>query len=390
MLKSYKVEIKPTKIQINKIRQTFGVCRFIYNLFIYENIKNHENKLKFITAMSFSKWLNNIYLKENLDKSWIKEVSSKSVKQAMFNAEKAFKRFFKKISKYPNFKKRSKNDVGIYLPKNNKKDFLIKRYKIKIPIFGFVRLKEFGYIKNDANIRSCTITYKAGKYFISFLVEENKINNKNLNHSNGIGLDLGIKDFVISSDGRVFKNINKSYNIKKLEKNLKHHSRKFSGMLIKNKNLEKGGTTKVYKGKNLDKQKLRLQKIHFRLSNIRKDYISKVVNDLVKTTPKFITIENLNVSGMMKNRHLSKSIQNQNWGYFKIKLIEKCKLLDINIRQVNRNFPSSKKCNCCGNIKKNLKLSDRIYVCDSCGLVIDRDLNASYNLRDCNKYLEVC
>ena len=201
----------------------------------------------------------------------------------------------------------------------------------------------------------------------------------------GVGIDLGIKDFVICSDGRVYKNINKSSQIRKLEKRLRREqrnlSRKYESYKKFNKNL-KGEATR----QNIQKQKLKVQKFHQRLDSIRTDYINKVISELVKTKPMWITIEDLNVSGMMKNRHLSKAVAQQKFFEFRTKLLAKCNGYGIELRLVNRFYPSSKTCHCCGNIKSDLKLSDRVYHCDECGYTEDRDYNASLNLRDCQAY----
>ena len=196
---------------------------------------------------------------------------------------------------------------------------------------------------------------------------------------NGIGIDLGIKDLAICSDGNTYKNINKTAKVKKLEKKLKREQRKLSR---KFENKKKGGTTQ---GKNIQKQREKVQKIHRQLANIRDNYIKTTVSEIVKTKPSYITIEDLNVKGIMKNRHLSKAVQQQKFYDFRKILTEKCKENNIELRVVDRWFPSSKICNCCGCVKKDLKLSDRIYKCE-CGYVADRDFNASLNLRDAKIY----
>ena len=386
MLKSYKIEIKPTEEQINKINQTIGVCRFIYNFYIAHNQEVYQNTGKFVSGMSFSKWINNEFIPNNQSYLWIKEVSSKAVKQSIMNGEKAFKKFFKKETSFPKFKKKNKSNVGIYLPKNNKTDFTVERHRLKVPTLGFVRLKEYGYLPIDSIIKSGTITKKCDRYYISVLVEEELIEN-NKPSSDGIGVDLGIKEFATISDKRVFKNINKTHNIKKLKKSLKRQqrrlSRKYESLKIRNKK-EGGNATR----QNIQKQVLKVQKLHNRLTNIRTDYLNKIVNELVKTKPEFINIEDLNISGMMKNRHLSKAIAEQKFYEVRTKLINKCHQNNIEVRLSNRFYASSKTCSQCGFIKKDLKLSDRTYICPECGAVIDRDLNAAINLRD-NKIYKI-
>ena len=384
MLITYKTEIKPNPLQVIKIKQTIGVCRFIYNFYISENQKAYKNNKPFITAFNFSKWLNNDFIPNNPDYLWIKDVSSKSVKQSIVYAERAFKKFFKKKAKYPRFKKKNKSNVKMYFTRNNIKDCLCERHRIKIPTLGWVRLKEKGYIptsKDGYIVKSRTISYKAGRYYISCLVDIDDPPKQSLN-SFGLGIDLGLEKFAVVSNGNVYKNINKSKKIIKLEKQLNHEQKCLSRKYEQLKNNKKGESTR----KNLDKQKLKVQKIHFKLNNIRTDYINKTINELAKTKPAYITIEDLNISGMMKNRYLSKAISNQKFYEFRQKLLNKCNFYGIELRIADRFYPSSKTCHKCGNVKKDLKLSDRIYKCPICGEIIDRDLNASLNLRDTKSY----
>lgn len=338
--------------------------------------------------MDFSKWLNNEFIPNNPELHWIKDVSSKSVKQSIMNAERAFKNFFKKKSGFPRFKKKSKSDVKMYFVKTDAKVIIsCERHKIKIPTLGWVRLKEKGYIPTNPSthiIKSGTVSYKAGRYYVSVLVDEQKQQTPALNNF-GIGIDLGLKDFAICSNGRTYKNINKCSQIRKLEKKLRREqrslSRKYENYKKLNNNL-KGAATR----QNILKQKLKVQRLYQRLDNIRTDYINKVISELAKTTPMWITIEDLNVSGMMKNKHLSKAIAQQKFFEFRTKLLAKCNEYGIELRIVDRFYPSSKTCHNCGSIKSDLKLSDRIYHCDECGYTEDRDYNASLNLRDCQTY----
>ncbi|HAT4080015.1 TPA: IS200/IS605 family element transposase accessory protein TnpB [Clostridium perfringens] len=391
--RAYKVEINPTDEQKSKIHQTIGVSRFIYNFYIARNKEIYEKEGKFVSGMDFSKWLNNEYIPNNQDKNWIKEVSSKATKQAIMNGDKAFRDFFKKAKDFPKFKKKKNQDVKAYFPKNNKTDWTLERHRVKIPTLGWVRLKEFGYIPVNLIVKSGTVSQKADRYYVSILVEEIDIKTSNsnigikiFNHNNeGIGIDLGIKDFAICSNGNKFKNINKTSTIKKVEKKLKREqrklSRKYESLKIRNKKEKGGNVTR----QNIQKQIVKVQKLHQRLTNIRTDYINKIVSSIIKQKPSYITIEDLNVKGMMKNKHLSKAIASQKFFEFKTKLMSKCKQNDVELRIVDRFYPSSKTCSQCGEIKKDLKLSDRVYKC-SCGLVIDRDLNASINLKNAKEY----
>ena len=384
MKRAYKIEIDPTAEQKSKIHQTIGVSRFIYNFYIAHNKEIYDREGKFVSGMDFSKWLNNEYIPNNKDMKWIKEVSSKATKQAIMNGDKAFKDFFKKAKGFPRFKKKKNQDVKAYFPKNNKTDWTIERHRVKIPTLGWIRLKEFGYIPVNSIVKSGTVSQKADRYYVSILVEENdKKVYKSTNE--GVGIDLGVKEFVVCSDGIKFKNINKTSTVKKIEKKLKREqrklSRKYESLKIRNKK-EKGGNAT---SQNIQKQIVKVQKLHQRLTNIRTDYINKIVSSIIKQKPSYITIEDLNVKGMMKNKHLSKAIASQKFFEFKTKLTFKCKENHIELRIVDRFYPSSKTCSNCGEIKQDLKLSDRIYKCD-CGLTIDRDLNSSINLKNAKEY----
>ena len=382
MYKALKIELKLTNEQKTKVCQTIGTERFIYNEYIKYNQEQYELDNKFVSANDFSKYINNVYLPNNPDKKWIKDVSSKSVKQAMIYGEKAFKKFFKGLSAFPIFKKKGKNELGAYFVKNNKTDFEFYRHKIKIPTLKFVRVKEYGYIPKNAIIKSGTITKIADRYFLSLVMEVDdivKTENKNIK---GLGVDLGIKDTAICSNGMVFKNINKTKKVKKLKKKLKREQRKMSRSV----EYSKSKKIKLKECKNFNKKKLKVQKLFYRLNCIRDDYNNKIVDEITRAKLKYIAIEDLKVSNMMKNKHLSKAIQEQNFYAIRTKLINKCKERNIELRVVNTFYPSSKTCSCCGSIKKNLKLNDRIYKCCNCGLEIDRDYNASINLEKAKIY----
>ena len=381
LLKSFKTEINPTEEQKVKIRKTIGACRYIYNFYLAHNKELHDNGEKFMSGKSFSVWLNKEYLPKNPDKLWIKEVSSKSVKRSIENGCVAFTRFFKHQSAFPNFKKKGKSDVKMYFVKNNPKDCRCERHRMNIPSLGWVRMKEKGYVpttKDGYVIKSGHVSIKADRYYVSVLIE---IPNKKIanNSKEGIGIDLGLKDFAIVSNGKTYKNINKSAKLKKLEKQLIREQRSLSR---KYENLKKGESTQRA---NIQKQTLKVQKLHHKIDDIRIDYINKTIAEMVKTKPSYITIEDLNVSGMMKNKHLSKAVASQKFYEFRTKLQAKCKENGIELRVVARWYPSSKTCHCCGAIRKDLKLSDRIFQCD-CGYIEDRDFNAALNLRDATTY----
>ena len=381
LLKSFKTEINPTEEQKARIRRTIGTCRYVYNFYLGHNKALHDNGEKFMTGKSFSLWLNNEYIPNNPDKIWIREVYSKSVKKSIEDGCTAFTRFFKHQSDFPKFKKKGKSDVKMYFVRNNPKDCQCERHRLKIPTLGWIRIKEKGYIpttKDGYMIRSGTVSVKAGRFYVSVLVEIPDVNIDNSSNE-GIGIDLGLKDFAIISNGKTYRNINKSAGLKKLEKQLIREQRSLSR---KYESLKKGESTQRA---NIQKQKLKVQKLHHKMDNIRTDYINKTIAEIVKTKPSYITIEDLNVKGMMKNRCLSKAVASQKFYEFRTRLKAKCDENGIELRVADRFYPSSKTCHHCGSVRKNLKLSDRIYRCE-CGYVADRDLNAALNLKDAKTY----
>lgn len=382
-MRTYKTEIVLNNEQKEKFIKTIGVCRFVYNLFLQKNkelyCKNKDTDLqKYMNNYEFSKWLNNDFIPNNLEFSWIKEVSSKSIRRTIDNANIAFKRFFTHKSKFPRFKKKNKNECGMYFVKTDVKTIIrCERHRIKIPTLGWCKIKEFGYIPTNKIIKSGTITKKAGRFYVSVLVDE-EIKIQKHSKNDGLGIDLGIKDFAILSDNTKYKTLKQ----KRLNKKLLREQRKLSRKYEAKKKNKKEEATNY---KNIEKQKLRVQKIHQRISNTRSDYQNKVISEIIKREPSFITIEDLNIRGMMKNRHLSKAIANQGFNQFINKLIYKCFLNEIELRQVHRFYASSKICCKCGMIKNDLKLNNRVYKCD-CGNIIDRDYNASINLKNAKQY----
>ena len=381
LLKSFKTEINPTEEQKARIRRTIGTCRYVYNFYLGHNKALHDNGEKFMTGKDFSLWLNNKYIPDNPDKTWIREVYSKAVKKSIEDGCTAFTRFFKHQSDFPKFKKKGKSDVKMYFVRNNPKDCQCERHRLKIPTLGWIRIKEKGYIpttKDGYMIRSGTVSVKAGRFYVSVLVEIPDVNIDNSSNE-GIGIDLGLKDFAIISNGKTYRNINKSAGLKKLEKQLIREQRSLSR---KYESLKKGESTQRA---NIQKQKLKVQKLHHKMDNIRTDYINKTIAEIVKTKPSYITIEDLNVKGMMKNRCLSKAVASQKFYEFRKRLKAKCDENGIELRVADRFYPSSKTCHHCGSVRKNLKLSDRIYRCE-CGYVADRDFNAALNLKDAKTY----
>ena len=396
LLKAFKTEIAPTIEQKEKIIRSIGIARFLYNQYIAYNKKLYRmyqrglldsHQKHFMSANEFDKYVNH---KLKIELSWINECGSKARKKALVNAEAAFKKFFNGLAGFPQFKKKSNHDVKLYFPKNNKGDWAIWRHKLMVPTLKQVRLKEFGYLPVGAVVINGMVSYVAGRFYVSVVVDidEKSKYNKDLKTSyrtatDGIGIDLGIKDLAVVSNGRKFKNINKSSKVKRLEKRLRREQRRLSRKYESKK--KKGGKTATVSA-NIEKQKLKVQKLHHRIDKIREDYENKVIHEIVKQKPRFITVEDLNVKGMMKNRHLAKAVAAQRFNYLLTKLKRKSEIIGIEMRIVDRFYPSSKTCHFCGHIHKGLKLKDRIYFCPECGYTQDRDFNASLNLRDAKKY----
>lgn len=382
LFKGFKTELMPTPEQKGTILRTIGVCRLVYNLYIGVNRERYGQGEPFMSGMTFSVWLNNAYLSANPDKLWIKQVSSKAVKQAIMNAERAFKRFFDGKAGYPRFKKKGKSDPSMYFVRNGANCVIdCERHRIKIPTLGWVRLKEYGYLPTDGSIKSGTVSTRAGRFFVSVLAEIPDPE-KQTPETDGIGVDLGIKALATVSDERVFANVNQTKEARRLQKRLRREQRKLSRKYesLKKRNL-KGDATR----QNIQKQRLTVQRIYYRLDCIRTDFINKAIAELVKTKPAYIAMEDLNVRGMMKNRHLAKAVSEQKFSEFRQKLTAKCAALGVELRIVDRFYPSSKTCHCCGRVKRGLKLSERVYSCE-CGYTADRDYNAALNLRDTERY----
>lgn len=387
-MRAYKTEIHPTQAQIELIHKTFGCTRYIYNQYVYENLENLASGKDFISAFSYSKRVNN----DPDTPSWLKEVPSKAIKQALIYADRAFKDYFSKRRGKPTFKKKGKAE-SFYLIGTIK----VERHRIFVPNLKWVRLKEFGYIPK--NISSVTISMKNGRYYISCLSKEEKDERITLSNES-MGIDFGLKDQFITEE-RTISSINRSLRIKKLEKRLRREQRKLSRKMEANmvekvyyKSGVKKGQLKSYKQlkplsecKNFQKQKLKVARLHERLTRIQTGYNRKALRSLVlEQKPSSITIENLAVRNLMKNRHLSKAIMKAQWYQSRLYLENLCQKLGIELRLADRFYPSSKICSDCGFKYQDLKLKERFWTCSNCGSEHDRDKNAAINLGRCQTY----
>ena len=386
MLITKKIRLKPTTEQEILFRKSAGVSRWAYNFFLGENeriyrdyINNGKIGKKSISEGDVRKYINNV-LKPTTH-SWLKEVGSNVMKQGVKDASLALQRYFKGLSGKPKFKSKHKDRPSFYV---NYESLSRKQGGFQGEKIGFVKTSEaLPKLNKNEKYSNPRITFN-GKYWylsVGYEVQENTVELTD----ESLGIDLGVKDLAICSNGKVYKNINKTQRVKKLEKKLKREQRKLSRKIENNIQSYKSNRNPIYKRplkecQNVQKQNRLIRNIHRKLANIRQNYLHQTTTEIVKTKPSRIVMESLNVSGMMKNKHLSKAIQQQKFYEFKRQIEYKSKLNGLEFIQVDKFYPSSKTCSCCGNIKKDLKLSDRMYKCDVCGLVIDRDYNASINL----------
>ena len=379
MIKSEKIMLKPNNKQISKLFQSAGVGRFAYNWTLGRQKENYNNGGKFLSDNELRKEFT--ILKKQDEYKWLNEYSNNIPKQAIKDACDSYKRFFKHQSQFPKFKSKRKSNPSFYVD-NIKIKFTnthVKLEKISTSTkgnkakFNWIRLCEKGRIPIDCKYINPRVTFDGLNWWISVGLEYEDNIHKPINE--GIGIDLGIKDLAICSDGIVYKNINKTSKIKKLKKKKRRLQRKVSNKYLINKK----GVCYI-KTSNIIKLEKQLLKLNKRLTGIRTNYLHEVTTEIINREPIFIALEDLNVKGMMKNKHLAKAIQEQSFYEFKIVITYKALWNNIEIVDVPRFYPSSKTCSECGSYKKDLKLSDREYVCEECGCVIDRDLNASINL----------
>lgn len=385
MIKTLKIKLKPNNKQETKMFQFTGAKRFAYNWAIAKEQANYKNGGKFIQDNELRKEFTQ--LKKTEEYKWLYFISNNVTKQAIKDACMSYKRFFKGQSKFPKFKSKKFDRPSFYVD-NVKIKFTEthvklenisdskKKNKAKL---NWIKLCEKGKIPTDCKYINPHVVYDGENWFICVGIKYKDLDN--IPNEQGIGIDLGIKDLAICSNENTYKNINKTKKVKKLEKKKRRLQRKISKKYLINK---EGSSYK--KTCNIIKSEKKLLKLNHKLTNIRDNYLHQTTSEIIKRNPSFITIEDLNVSGMMKNKHLSKSVQQQKFYEFRRQLEYKCKWNNIELRIVDRYFPSSKLCHECGSVNKDLKLSDRIYICPECGNVIDRDYQASLNLRDAKIY----
>ena len=378
MIKSIKVRLHPNNNQLTKLFQYANCARFAYNWVINREQENYKRGNKFLSDNELRKEFTQLKYQKH---EWLKQVSNNVPKQAIKDACNTYKRFFKGQCRYPKFKSKKRSKLSFY-----QDNIAIKFTDTHVKVAGFsvskrrnkqqlnwIRLCEKGRIPTDCKYMNPRFTYDGIYWYVSVSIEVPDTSNTTTN--DGVGIDLGLKYLAICSDGSIYPNINKTQRVKKLEKRKRRLQRSISRRYESNK---KGSS--YCKTRNIIKGEHKLLKVTKRLTNIRRSYLHQTTSDIIKRKPSFICIEDLNVSGMMKNKHLSKAIQQQGLYEFRRQIEYKSTWNNIPVIIADRYFPSSKLCSCCGAIKKDLKLSDRIYQCD-CGNTIDRDFQASLNLK---------
>lgn len=379
MIKTIRVKLIQNNKQNTKLFQYANTARFAYNQTLGREQENYKNGCKFISDGDLRKEFTQ--LKKTDDYAWLNNVSNNVTKQAIKDACEAYRDFFRGYTKFPSFKSK-KHSVPKFYQDNVKIQFTDTHVKVEgfatskkknKQKLNWIRLAEHGRIPTDCKYCNPRIKYDGINWYITVCIECE--DSTTLSSNEGIGIDLGIRDLLICSDGNKYQNINKSQKVKKLEKRKRRLQRSISRKYDKNK---KGGS--YCKTSNIIKSEKELLKLNHRLTNIRQNYLHQTTSEIVKREPSFICIEDLNVKGMMKNKHLSKAVQQQCFGEFRKQIEYKSAWNNIQVIIADRFFPSSKLCSCCGNIKKDLKLSDRIYKCE-CGNVIDRDYQATLNLK---------
>jgi len=379
VIKSIKVRLRPNNKQLTKLFQYANCARFAYNWAINRERENHDSGNKFLSDNDLRKDFTR--LKKREDYKWLNHVSSNVPKQAIKDACSTYKRFFKGHCRYPRFKSKRRSKASFYQDtiKIQFTDTHVKvegfsmskrRNKQKL---NWIRLCEKGRIPTDCKYMNPRFTYDGLYWYVSVSIEVP--DTTDITTNDGVGIDLGIKDLAICSDGNRYPNINKTQRVKKLEK----RKRRLQRSVSRKYNMNKRGES-YKKTSNIIKREKELLKLSRRLTNIRRNHLHQTTSEIIKRKPSFICIEDLNVRGVMKNKHLSKAIQQQGFYEFRRQIQYKSEWNNIQVIIADRFFPSSKICSCCGEIRKDLKLSDRIYRCD-CGNVIDRDFQASLNLK---------
>lgn len=365
MILAKKIRVIPSAEQEQQLWKSIGTARFIYNWTLAKQEENYKNGGKFIKDGDLRK---EITILKKAQLSWLNEVSNNVAKQAVKDGCNAYKRFFKGLADKPRFKSRRKSKPSFY---NDNIKLKVKSKMVLIEKVGWIKTAE--QIPMNVKYTNPRVSFDGKYWYLSVGIEKESPTVELTDGS--IGIDVGIKDLAICSNGMTFKNINKTRLVKKLEKRLRRLQRKIS----RKYELNKEGRKFVKTG-NIIRLEKQIRLLHRKLSNIRNNHLHQATTKIVKTKPSRVVMETLNVKGMMKNKHLSKAIGQQGLYEFKRKLRYKCEFYGIEFIEADKWYPSSKICSECGHKKTKLSLSERTYICEECGAVIDRDFNASINL----------
>ena len=385
MIKTFKIMLIPNNKQKTKLFQSAGVARFAYNWTLNTEQENYKNGGSFLSDNDLRKQFTK--LKREEEYKWLNDYSNNIAKQSIKDACLAYKRFFKGQSSFPKFKSKRKSKPSFYVDTDKIQftDTHVKLEKLTLSRkknkqkFNWIKLAEKNKVPTNSKYLNPRVTFDGINWWISVGIEYNDIIEIPTNE--GIGIDLGIKDLAICSNiDEPYKNINKTQKIRKLKKKKRRLQRQISKKYLINKKGES-----YCKTSNIIKAEKKLLKLNHRLTNIRHNYLHQVTTEIINRKPKFIVLEDLNVRGMMKNKHLSKSVAEQCFYEFYRQIEYKSLWNNIKFIVADRFYPSSKICSCCGSIKNNLKLSDRVYKCEKCKTLIDRDKNASINLMNYGK-----
>ncbi len=389
MLKTIRVMLVPHNHQCTRLFQFAGTARFVFNWALEQEKKNFDAGGKFLSDYELRKLFTQF--KNEPSHEWLYIISNNVSKQAIKDAVIAYQKFFRGLAQHPKYKSRKRNKPSFYADPvkirftstHVKLESIAQSKKINRQSANWFRLAEHDRIPIAGKYSNPRITFDGMNWFLTVGIEC-EAPEPAPSTNDGIGIDVGVKDLAICSTGHVYKNINKTSRVRRLKKKVRRLQRKISRKYIRNK---KGG--RYQKTRNIVRSEKQLLRVTHRLTNIRTNYIHQVSTELVKREPSFIVLEDLNVAGMMKNRHLARAVQEQKLAEFYRIMQYKCDWHGIRLITADRFYPSSKLCSVCGHKKPNLKLSDRIYHCDNCGATIDRDLNASLNLYHYGKSVPV-
>ena len=379
MIKTIRVMLNPNDKQQTRLFQFAGSARFAYNWALSEETKNHAEGGKFISDYELRRRFT--VFKNEPNNQWLYTISNNVCKQAIKDAIIAYQKFFKGLAQLPKYKSRKRSRPSFYVDPvkirftatHVKLESIAQSKKKNRQGANWFRLAEHERIPIGAKYTNPRISFDGLNWFLTVGIEAEAP--KPVTETDGIGIDLGVKDLAICSTGQVYRNINKTSRVRRLKKKQRRLQRKISRKYEKNKKGES-----YQKTRNIIKSEKQLLRLTHKLTDIRTNYIQQVTTEIIKREPSFIVMEDLNVSGMMKNKHLAKAVQEQKLAEFYRIMQYKCLWHGIRLITADRFYASSKTCSICGNIKKDLKLSDRTYHCENCGAVIDRDMNASMNL----------